>query len=127
MKKVESLIPDAIASLKNFIGGGKHTIPAEYNGYINSFGISIRQSGLIPTLAFYSKKAQASEEDRTKILDILFDLVKTLKTDYDRYKNLLIMVLENMDHIDVIQKDIMTAAIAVKYAIRVFQLEEKSS
>lgn len=127
MKKVELLIPGAIESIKKIIGNGKHTIPAEYNSYINNFGISVRQSGLIPTLAFYSKKAQQSEEDRSKILDVLFELMKTLKKDYSNYKNLLVLVLENMNYIEVVQRDITVAAVAVKLAIRVFQQEEKSS
>ncbi|MBN2535484.1 MAG: type III-B CRISPR module-associated protein Cmr5 [Spirochaetales bacterium] len=127
MKKVESLIPGAIESIKKIIGNGNYTVPKEYNGYINSFGISVRQSGLIPALAFYSKKAKAGEENRTKILDVLFELVKILKTDYSKYKNLLVLVLENITHIEVVQKDILTAAIAAKLAIRVFKQEEKAS
>jgi CRISPR type III-B/RAMP module-associated protein Cmr5 len=126
MKKVESLIPGAIESIKNKIGNQGYTIPSEYNGYINRFGISVRQSGIIPTLAFYSKKAQAGEEDRSRILDVLLELLKILKSDYSNYKSLLFLVLENMNHIEVVQRDIIAAAIAVKLAIRVFQQEEKS-
>ena len=44
--------------------GVVEAIPSNFKGYISSFGASIIQSGLIPTLAFYSQKENAEEDNR---------------------------------------------------------------
>ena len=72
MRKIEDLIPIALDAAKKFIAvdRDKFIIPKQFKGYISSFGSSIIQSGMLPTLAFYSD-AKKSKGDRSMLIPAL--------------------------------------------------------
>jgi len=47
------------------------TYPSEFNGYISSFGASLVQAGLLPTIIFFENSDSNAEEDRTKVISAL--------------------------------------------------------
>lgn len=117
-KRIEENIPRAIEVLKDeFKDEFKdESIPREFKGYISSFGASIIQSGLYPTLAFYSEQGDASE-DRSKLTKLIMRLIN---------KNGLLLeyAIENKEDKSIIKEEIKDAAIALKLALRTFDLKD---
>jgi CRISPR-associated protein Cmr5 len=68
-KRIESYIPKAIEVLEKEFSDGK--IPSAYNGYISSFGASVMQSGLLPTLALFEKKDAPTKEDKSNLTSLI--------------------------------------------------------
>ena len=48
-----------------------NTYPSAFNGYISSFGASLVQAGLLPTIIFFENSDSNAEEDRTKVISAL--------------------------------------------------------
>lgn len=103
---------------------GNYYIPKEFKSYISSFGASVIQSGLIPTLAFYSNSEGASE-DRGLILEAIYKILN-IKSESE---NLLKYVVEKYedykdykDDKELLIEKIMDAATALKLAIRTYKL-----
>jgi len=87
----------------------KNCVPKEYNGYISSFGASIRQAGLLPTILFFENTEASSAQDRSKILraiEYILELNPNSLKDYlDKAK-------------------IEEAAVALKLALRTYKLDK---
>lgn len=102
-----------------------------YKGYISSMGASIIQSGLIPTLAFYSEnkpegKAGRGEKPKAPLLRIL---EKMLAARYSGLtsKGLFLLALDlkgQPDELRRLQKDLVNATVALKLALRTFELKK---
>ncbi|UZW14965.1 type III-B CRISPR module-associated protein Cmr5 [Clostridium pasteurianum] len=123
-KQVEKLIPDAIKIIdKKLVKDG--VVAREYNGYISSFGASIIQSGLLPTVAFYESSTSNSEEDRRKLTESILCLIN--KSQQEENKKLLDYVLKNRESQENIKEDIINAAIAIKLSLRTFKLKDKTN
>jgi CRISPR-associated protein Cmr5 len=143
MKRLKNILPKAIQAIDIKIKSHNDSVKKEYEGYFASFGASIIQSGLIPTLAFYSDGGDA-ERDTTEFRRNQFLQAIMYILDENSKKNLLEYVLEqvytnfiygniNYDFIrnkpDVkkmhkIQHDIIDASIALKLALRSYKLEK---
>lgn len=128
-KRIEKLVPVAIKEAgetlikKDKNGNNLGYIPKEFKGYISSFGASVIQSGLIPTLAFFSND-EGSKENRSKILDAIFQILE-LKSESN---NLLKYVVDKYDGDEEFDKEllkekIMDTATALKLAIRTYKLD----
>jgi len=124
MKKLEKLIPIAIEAIvekiqdKDKKNKGK-PIPKPFTGYIASFGPSMIQSGLLPTVLFYSEKGDA-KADRRKVLNAICWMIREPGKEP-------MTIVQLMDHIIAlkrdtfrIKKEILEAVIALKLALRVF-------
>lgn len=160
MKKIiDSYIPNAvhliageengkvvIEKINHRISEDGKEVASEFRGYISSFGASIVQAGLLPTLAFYADQEANSAKDRWKILIVLYRLLehkdyfqirekdigeaanfkKKLKQKEDREKLLHLALKFQEDGNEValrtLKKDIKNAAIALKLALRTYQL-----
>lgn len=123
-KQVEKLIPYAIKIIeKKLVEDG--VVPREYNGYISSFGASIIQSGLLPTVAFYESSTSSSEEDKRKLTEAILCLIN--KSQQEENKKLLDYVLKNRESQENIKEDIINAAIAIKLSLRTFKLKDKTN
>ncbi len=113
-RSIEKYIPKAMEVLKENLEGG--IFPKEYNGYISSFGASVIQSGLKPTLALFENK---NNTDRYKIVEFIFEIFK-------RYNNinteeiLLINYVINNNK-DNLKKEILDISIALKLTLRTFK------
>ena len=130
MKKTEKLIPIAMKAVEKFI-----VID------ISSFGASVIQSGLLPTLAFYSD-AKKSEGNRSLLIpammDVMFEsesypvnenvkkLLETISNNKEKLPEemhlLFAWLLENnRQNPEKLKKELMDSSIAIKLALRTFK------
>jgi len=114
-KRTEAYLPKAFEAIEKLKIVKDDTIPKPFNGYISSFGASIRQAGLLATVLFYSKKNNEDgqigpEEDRYKIVDAIEMIIgKTILTSESTVRT-------------AIRAEVEDAAIALKLCIRTFEL-----
>lgn len=125
-KNVEQFIPYALDAVKEVFGKNdeKVIIKSEFNGYISSFGASVIQSGLAPTIAFYTNTKNKANEDRSKIVKIIEEIIKKDKKYNIINDSLLLTILEN-DNREFFNY-VKDAAIALKLAIRTFEFEKEN-
>ncbi|MDY0403680.1 type III-B CRISPR module-associated protein Cmr5 [Sulfurovum sp.] len=68
-KQIETYIPKAMeAIVQTGISNEQGEVSKQFNGYIASFGASIRSAGLLATVLFYQNEQSKSEKDRTKVV-----------------------------------------------------------
>jgi CRISPR-associated protein Cmr5 len=104
-RQVEAYIPKALEAIKSLnIANEKGEVAKQFNGYIASFGASIRQAGLLPTVLFYSNANSNAEKEREKVVQAIEQIIAPAQlTQENRTK---------VEH----------AAIALKLAIRTYKL-----
>jgi len=98
-------------------------VESEYRGYISSFGASIKQSGLIPSVAFYENKNSNSQEDKTKITKAILLM---LDGKDSKYTSLLDYLLDNGYDLTM-QKKVIDQAIALKLALNTYKVKKGKS
>ena len=115
-KCIENYIPEAMKVLDETYTNG--VIPSAYNGYISSFGASVMQSGLKPTLALFENKNSATKENKEYLTKIILKVLdkKTNETSLLRY------VLNGNEAL--LKDKIMDISIAIKLSIRTFELDK---
>lgn len=116
----------------------KNGFPKEMKGDISSFGASIIQAGLLPSVLFFSegdhteKSKKAEEEDtkvrRAKLMKVLFDVLESADEAVDNAtpRPLLNYVRRHLNNSSALD-DITEAALAVKIALRAFKFVEKET
>ena len=115
-KKIESYIPEVMKVLdKNFPDG---TISSSYNGYISSFGASIIQSGLLPTLALFENTDATTKENKEYLSHIIVQVLTGKEED----RSLLHYALNKNEA--VITEQILDISVALKLSIRTFNLDK---
>ena len=114
-KRIEKYIPKAIEVLDKAFTDGK--IPSAYNGYISSFGASVLQSGLLPTLSLFESTNSSAKENKEYLTYIIFQILTNREDDM----SLLRFVLSNNQ--ELLKPQIMDIAIAIKLSIRTFKLD----
>jgi len=123
-KRIEQMIPIAMNILPTLgILTPDGELPSNYSGYIDSFGPTVRQSGLIQAVTFNEK------EERKKINELLFKVLEksekeTLKTfgiDISNGDNLVKLVgkVSGLKKAK-LQKLILEAVVACKLAMKTF-------
>jgi len=117
-KNIEKYIPEAMKVLEATFREGE--IPSAYNGYISSFGASIIQSGLKPTLALFENTNANSKEDKSYLPQIIFQILDKNAEG----SSLLKYVLNNKRDEAYIKQQILDIAVAVKLSIRTFKLKK---
>jgi CRISPR/Cas system CMR-associated protein Cmr5 small subunit len=94
MKEVEILLPKALEAVQSFLvtSESSQIVQKEYDGYAASLGASIRTSGLIAALVFYTDvKRSDAEASRYKLLKaIAHTLGMTISTKSDKDKKVLL-------------------------------------
>ena len=133
MKQVEKFIPSAVQLIKDHLTAdiGKLFVPDVYKGYVASMGASIILSGLIPTLAFYNNEGEnsGSEQPRRPLLNILQALLLHRYDDLERRSlfdyALTLQAQNNRAELRQLRRDVINASIAVKLALRSFQMKDK--
>lgn len=89
-----------------------------FKGYISSFGASIAQAGLLPTVIFYENKSD-SAQDRTKLIDALIEMLPQNMKPTD--KKLAKYIISNNKADDRIYvKTVTDAMVALKLALRMY-------
>jgi CRISPR-associated protein Cmr5 len=116
-KNIENYIPKVMEVLKDEFQNGE--IPSAYNGYISSFGASIIQSGLLPTLALFENTNASTKENKEYLTYLIVRVLTGKKEDI----SLLQYVLKenNPQH----KQRILDISIAIKLSIRTFKLVDK--
>jgi CRISPR-associated protein Cmr5 len=151
MNKIEKLLPSALEAAKKFItiDNEQLSVPKQFKGYISSFGASVIQSGLMPTLAFYSD-AKKTKGNRSLLIPALIFILFENKKDWvvDEVKDALVIVeadetMEKLKEVmhcffdwfleqnkkspEMLRKELMDASIALKLALRTFREVELKS
>ena len=117
-KNIEKYIPEAMKVLQKEFPQG--VIPSTYNGYISSFGASIIQSGLKPTLALFENTNANTKEDKSYLTKIILQILQTNAEE----TSLLRYVLANSKDEEYLKQQILDIAVAVKLSIRTFKLKK---
>ncbi len=146
MKQINQLIPQALKAIRaNLVKTSNPLqVDAEYKGYIASLGAGIIQSGLIPTLSFYSDASKIKNDDeltphqkKNKLLQaILYVIAGETTAKEQRLLNYVLVEIDkdfepqnknfqqfkfNLTKAKKIEKRILNASIALKLALRSFK------
>lgn len=108
-KQIESYIPKALDAIESLKIAENGEVPRQFNGYIASFGASVRQAGLLATVLFYSNEQSKSEEERKKVVEAIESIIG--------------ISLSNINNIDrTTRSKVEDAAVALKLSVRTFKL-----
>ena len=125
---IENMIPHAVKILHEKFGD---KIPSVYQGYISSYGVGIVQTGLKPTLAFFSKKKGEGEhntqEDLSLVNTMVAELLHQSGTIADGavvQETLLTYVIGHPAEEASLTEQIKDASVALKLAMRIFELDK---
>ncbi len=99
-----------------------------FKGYVSSFGASIAQAGLIPTIIFFEAKSEQAKE-RPKLVDALMFLLDSNCQDETLAQSLLRMRAENEKDVyereeKLLLKKVTEAMVAIKLALRLYKVKE---
>ena len=117
-KAIEKYIPKALEVLNAEFVDGK--IPSAYNGYISSFGASVMQSGLLPTLALFENTNASTRENK----EYLSHLIVKILTNSNDDISLLQYVVDRPNDKNYLKEQILNISIAIKLSIRTFKLDK---
>ena len=108
-RKIEAYIPRAIEAIEQLAIVKDGEVARQFNGYIASFGASIRQSGLLATVLFYGNENSNAEKGREKVVYAIEKMIgHTIVSDNKVDKGT--------------RAEVENAAIALKLAIRTYKL-----
>jgi len=109
-RAVEQYIPNAIRAIEELeIVNGNGEVAKQFNGYIASFGASVRQAGLLATVLFYGNANSSAEKEREKVVKAI-----ELMIGHD--------IINNNSVEKSTRAKVENAAIALKLAIRTYKL-----
>lgn len=138
--KINLLIPVAMEAIEKVSIVREGIVPKAYEGYINSFGANINQSGLLPTLIFFNNDKNKEQESGLLLNAILYVMTKGEKGSDHQSDNLISYVIEkcrkkpeekynlsdlDIDKLDDFEEKIKDIVIALKLALRTFNIVEK--
>jgi len=107
-RQVEAYIPKALEAIESLnIANDKGKVAKQFNGYIASFGASMRQAGLLSTVLFYSNANSNAEKEREKVVKAIEMII-----GYELENNIKKST----------RADVENAAIALKLAVRTYNL-----
>jgi CRISPR-associated protein Cmr5 len=111
--RIEAYIPKAIEAIEACGIAKNGEVPKQFNGYISSFGASIRQAGLVATVLFF-RGSTGSEESREKVVEAVERIIDSPLLDAQGRLNGRIA-----------RDQVEDAATALKLAVRTFRLVDK--
>ena len=128
-KTLQALIPAARQAIKDIgIPKNEGQVPKLFNGYISSFGASIVQAGLLPTVIFFENENSGADDDRGKICKAIYLMLERKNdptfpvTNLGR-KHFHQHLLEQERFKDPkLLKEVANYAVALKIALRTFKL-----
>ncbi len=123
-RRVENMLSDAIDIVQSVeIADKDGVVKNEFMGYVSSYGVSVRQNGLIGATLFFSDKNSQTNEKRHLIIDAIFKLMCQRRyIEEDEYLDLIEYSLENNGFDE--RKLIYDCANAIKQAIRVYKIDK---
>lgn len=126
MKKISSLeIGKARRALEEsgIVKDGKYQ--KVFKGYISSFGASVAQAGLLPTIIFYENKSEQAK-DRPKVIDALKMMLK-LKEEYKNRFLTDYLLQEKKAEDQKMLNEVTDALVSLKLALRMFKEEDENN
>ena len=124
-KRIETYLPDALTVLADVgIVDDNGTADSKFKGYFSSFGAAIVLSGIKPALAFYANENSDETKKRAKILTAIYKLVVPVNNQHPnpKPKDLLKYYIDN-ENVDLqLKQKILDAAVALKLALRTYNL-----
>lgn len=122
---IEALIPAAYTALeknKEICREGK--IARTFKNNIAAFGAAIQMGNLLSAIAFFSQQGEASKP-RQELLKVILDVLKTEKKVEPNERNLFEYVkgTEDRERAKIL---ILNAAVSIKLAMNLFELESES-
>ena len=96
-------------------------VAESFNGYISSFGASIMQSGVLPTVALFEKQEAKTKQKKYRLNSVILSVLKDVYKPSSK-NTLLEYVVEHKEYEDILKKYILDISIAVKLSIRTFRL-----
>lgn len=126
MKNLEELIGPALEAVEKHLSKDGKSVEKEYDGYAASFGASLRTSGLLPTLAFYSDyHKEKNKPRRNHLLKALFHVVKLKNEEAAKSgEDKLLEAAVRSQKPKELERDLLDASIAVKLALRNFEQKD---
>jgi hypothetical protein len=118
-----------------FENSGKLSIKEIYENYTAAFGMTVNQSGFQSAFAIYNESNTNSEGKKNIVTHLLFDMLSDsdfkrnyakiiMEENYDECKEQIIDGNHNNDEYEMFFKE---ASIALKRALRTFELVKKSN
>ena len=147
MKRVEKLIPYAMDAIdmhlkikEGDIKGDENSSGTEikigqvneaYNGYIASYAAAIIQSGLLAATAMFSdeKKADRTKGDKPFLMKTIYEVIKKTKEPAPAESRFFDYVHKAVTSGNsyLLKREILDASIAIKLALRTFELVKPKS
>ncbi len=115
-KKIADYMLHADAAIQASGIANEGKIPSEFGGYISSFGASLVQSGLLPTIAFFNRESTSSKENKGLVVKAIAHMLK--------HNNLFEQVKQNPTD-NLLFQNIVHAAIALKLVLRTYPLTKE--
>lgn len=144
-REINKRIPDAIQAIRDNLVSPENSINVdkEYKGYISSMGASLIQSGLMPTLSFYTDLTSRDDSPGGKRNKLLIALLQVMDyTAKQEGQNLMYVAMQKIHGSDTpdfsnrntpiisfnhnftvekqVTREILYCAIALKLALRMF-------
>jgi CRISPR-associated protein Cmr5 len=108
-RKIEAYIPRAIEAIEQLAIANNGEVAKQFNGYIASFGASVRQAGLLATVLFYGNANSNTEKEREKVVKAIEMMIGHDIVNHNQVEKSTRVKVED-------------AAIALKLAIRTYKL-----
>ena len=136
MRGREDWIGPAIKAIEDNSIAKNGEVPNEYKGYIDTFGASIVQNGLIPAVLFFENKGGSGDKEKENIYENRKKLLKAIlyvlkEKDDSKSPGTSSTMYEYIKYREGkgedakrIRQDIVDAAIAVKLALRTFKFKK---
>ncbi|RYC70037.1 type III-B CRISPR module-associated protein Cmr5 [Spirosoma sordidisoli] len=99
-------------------------IPAVYRGYVSSFGVDVRQSGVLPTLLLY--KATDANTHEKEARPLVVELIGKLldQPSPQAFVNHAFACNDTPARRNKLRREVMNAAVALKLAMRTFPFDD---
>ena len=111
-RQIEAFIPKAMEAIEGHDIAEEGTVPSQFNGYISSFGASLRMAGIVPTVLFFQNNGNA-EKSREKVVDA----IETILGEP--------LIVDNRPNPRLTRDAVEDAATALKLAVRTFKLSKE--
>lgn len=120
-KKIADYMLRADAAIKAAkIVNSEGKIASEFGGYISSFGAAIVQSGLLPTIAFFSRTSTSSKEDKGQVVKAIEHMLGLGEAE-------LFKKVKDAPDDSALFQNIVHAAIALKLVLRTYPLTKEKN
>jgi CRISPR-associated protein Cmr5 len=124
MRELNRLVPSALNAVRtSLLEEGK--VASEFNGYISSFGATIKQCGLPITVVMFAGSTR-SKEEKSKLLEAIWYIVNNdggtpyNNNDFPEYIKDYFGDTANQTNDPLLQYRVERAAIVLKLVIRTF-------